>query len=71
MKLDVVGVDVWAASVQDRPGLGVKLTQQIADAGINLRGLSAAVIGRRAIFYPAFNTTADANKAMRRLKQIS
>ncbi len=55
----------------DRPGLGAKLAEQIAEAGINLRGLSAAAIGRRAIFHQAFDTAADANKAMRRLRQIS
>lgn len=55
----------------DKPGLGVKLTGQIADAGINLRGLSAAAIGRRAVFHLAFDSTADAAKAMRRLKQMS
>ena len=55
----------------DKPGLGAKLTQQIADAGINLRGFSAAAIGRRAIFHLAFDSTADTNKAMRWLKKIS
>ena len=55
----------------DKPGLGAKLTQQIADAGINLRGLSAAAIGRRTIFHLAFDSAADTNKAMRCLKKIS
>jgi len=54
----------------DKPGLAVKLTRQIADAGINLRGLSAAAVGKRAIFYLAFDSVADANKAARCLKQI-
>lgn len=55
----------------DKPGLGAKLTQQIADVGINLRGFSAAAIGRRAIFHLAFDSAADNNKAMRCLKKIS
>jgi hypothetical protein len=55
----------------DKPGLGLKVTRQIADAGINLRGLSGAVIGKRAIFHMAFDSIADANKAVRCLKQIS
>lgn len=54
----------------DKPGLGVKLTQQIADTGVNLQGLYAATIGKRAVFYLAFDSTADASKAMRRLKAI-
>jgi len=54
----------------DKPGLGAKLTKQLGEAGINLRGLSAAAIGKRAIFHLAFDCNADANKAMRRLKAI-
>jgi len=54
----------------DKPGLAVKLTRPISDAGINLRGLSGAAIGKRAIFYLAFDSVADANKAARCLKQI-
>jgi len=61
------GIRIAAA---DRPGLGATLTKQLADAGINLRGLSAATIGKRAIFYLAFDSADDANKAMRLLKRI-
>jgi hypothetical protein len=53
----------------DRPGLGTKMTQAIADAGINLRGVSAAALGRRAVTYLAFDNAADANNAMRALKK--
>jgi hypothetical protein len=53
----------------DRPGLGTKMTQAIADAGINLRGVSAAALGRRAVTYLAFDNAADANNAMRVLKK--
>ena len=55
----------------DRPGLGAKLTTQLADAGINLRGFSGAAIGKRAIFHLAFDSNADAGKAIRCLKAIS
>jgi len=54
----------------DRPGLGAKLTRKLADANINLRGFSGAAIGRRAVFYLAFDRPADANKAMRLLKAV-
>ncbi len=54
----------------DKPGLAVKLTRPISDAGINLRGFSAAAIGKRAIFYLALDSVADVNKATRCLKQI-
>ncbi|MFQ6035580.1 MAG: amino acid-binding protein [Sedimentisphaerales bacterium] len=52
----------------DKPGLGAKLTKQLAEAGINLRGFSGAAIGKRAIFHLAFDSNADASKAMRTLK---
>ena len=55
-------------SAVDKPGLGAKLTKQLAEAGINLRGMSGAAIGKRAIFHLAFDSNADANQAMRLLK---
>jgi predicted amino acid-binding ACT domain protein len=48
----------------DRAGLGTKMTQALADAGINLRGISAAALGRRAVTYFAFDSAADANTAI-------
>ncbi|HUT30734.1 MAG TPA: ACT domain-containing protein [Sedimentisphaerales bacterium] len=54
---------------QDRPGLAAEMTQKIAEAGINLRGLSAASMGKHAVFYLAFDSVADANKAIRCLRQ--
>ena len=47
----------------DRAGLGSKITLALADAGINMRGLSAAALGRRSVVYFAFDTGSDANKA--------
>ena len=53
----------------DKPGLGLKLTQSLAEAGINLRGLSGAAVGGRAVFHMAFDTASDAGKAARILRQ--
>jgi hypothetical protein len=53
----------------DRAGLGTKMTQALADAGINLRGISAAALGRRAVTYFAFDSAADAENAIRILKK--
>jgi len=53
----------------DRSGLGTKMTQALADAGINLRGVSAAALGRRAVTYLAFDSAADADNAIRILKK--
>ena len=55
----------------DKPGLGAWLTQKLADAGINLRGLSAAVPGRRFVMYLAFDEPGEASKAMRLLRRTS
>ena len=54
----------------DRPGLGAKMTLAMAEAGINLRGLSAAAIGPRCVVHLAFDSTADAAKAARLLKSL-
>lgn len=54
----------------DKPGLALKLVRTISDAGINLRGLSGAAIGKRAIFHLAFDSIADADKAVHCLKRI-
>jgi hypothetical protein len=53
----------------DRPGLGMKMTRALADAGINLRGLSAAALGRRSVAYFAFDTAEDAANAIKILKK--
>jgi hypothetical protein len=52
----------------NKPGFSGELTAKIAGAGINLRGFSGAAIGNRAVIYLAFDSDADANKAMRLLK---
>jgi hypothetical protein len=53
----------------DRAGLGTKMSRALADAGINLRGISAAALGRRAVTYFAFDSAADADTAIRVLKK--
>ena len=52
----------------DKPGLGAHIACVLADAGINLRGISAAAIGRRCVVYFAFDSKADATQARRVLK---
>ena len=54
----------------DKPGLGARITQALAGAGINLRGISAAAINKRCIVYLALDTAADATKAIRILKSL-
>ena len=54
----------------NRKGAGARLTRSLAAAGINLRGVSAAATGAQAVAYFAFDTRADANRAMRILKSL-
>lgn len=54
----------------DKPGLGATMTQALAEAGINLRGLSAGVIGNRCVVHLALDSAEDAKKAVRALKAI-
>ncbi len=54
----------------DRPGLGAELTEALATAQINLRGLSAAAFGKRCVVYLALDSAADAKKAIRVLKAM-
>ena len=53
----------------DRPGLGIKMTRALAEAGINMRGLSAAALGRRSVSYFAFDNVEDADNAVKLLKK--
>jgi len=55
----------------DAVGLGGRLAAAIADAGVNLRGVSAAVIGRKFVAYLGFDNSADATKAARALKALA
>ena len=55
----------------DAPGLGGRIVAAIADAGINLRGVSAAVVGRKFVAYLGFDDAADATKAGRALRSLS
>src|ERR1700752_1721645 len=46
----------------DAAGLGGRIAMAIADAGVNLRGVSAASLGRKFVAYLGFDNAADATK---------
>ena len=50
-------------------GIAARITQILGEAGINLRGLSAAIIGERFIIYLALDTRGDAMETVRILGQ--
>ncbi len=63
------GADLAALRIDgpDKPGIGATVAKALAAASINLRGLSAAAIGRQSVFYLAFDNKDDAAKAQRAL----
>jgi len=52
----------------NRPGAAAAVARKIADAGINVHGFSAAVLGPRFIAYVGFRNAEDAAKAAEVLK---
>jgi hypothetical protein len=48
----------------DQLGIVAQLSQMLADGGINLRGVSAAVLGTQFIAYLAVDSKDDADKAI-------
>ena len=54
----------------DRKGEGVRITQALAEKGLNLRGLSAAALGERFLCHIALDSPADVAKAMRILRRL-
>ncbi len=54
----------------DRRGLGAKLAQALATNGLNLRGMSAAAIGKKFVCHIAGDSGADAAKVIRVVKSL-
>ena len=54
----------------NKRGQGARLTQALADQGLNLRGLSAAAIGNKFVCHIAVDREADANKVVRALRKL-
>ncbi|HUT33720.1 MAG TPA: amino acid-binding protein [Planctomycetota bacterium] len=54
----------------DKAGQGARIAHALAVAGLNLRGLSAAAIGKCFVAHIALDTAAAAAKAMKVLKAL-
>jgi hypothetical protein len=54
----------------DRAGMGSKITQAVGDAGLSLRGMSAAVLGTKYVCYLAFDSEAAAKQAAAALRAV-
>lgn len=55
----------------NHPGAGAEIARAIGDAGVNMHGLSAAVIGRRFVAYIGFDSTMDLEKAKTALEALN
>jgi len=55
----------------DKPGMGAKLARALAAAGLNLRGFSAAALGKQYVAHLALDTANAAAKATAVLKKLS
>jgi len=55
----------------DRPGLGAEITRSVADKGLNLRGASAAAIGKKTVFWLAFEAADHAAQAAQIIRKAT
>ncbi len=68
--LPAVGINALRIEGPDRQGLGAEISRCVAAADINLRGVSVAIIGRKAIFYLAFKTEGEAKAAAKAIRKL-
>lgn len=54
----------------NKAGFGVNIAEALAVAGLNLRGFTAAALGKRFVAHIALDTANDAAKAMRVLRKL-
>ena len=54
----------------NKKGIGALITGALSEAGINMRGFSAAAIGRKFVAHVALDKAADATAARRILKKL-
>src|SRR5947208_1547759 len=64
------GVSTLRVEGDDRAGLGAELCRAIADQGLNMRGLSAAVLGGKFVAYFGFDNDQDADRAAAAMKAV-
>ena len=63
------GLSQWTSAATlriegpDRSGLGALIAWTVANEGVNLRGISGAKLRERSVFYLAFDSPDDADKA--------
>ncbi len=53
----------------DRGGLGADICRAVADVGLNIRGFSAAALGKKMVNYLAFSSESEALAASKALRK--
>jgi len=53
----------------DRAGLAAEIARAVADRGVNIRGASAANVGRKSVLYLGFATPDDAQAAVKAIRR--
>jgi hypothetical protein len=54
----------------NKPGHGLNIAEALADQNLNLRGFTAAAIGKKFVVHVALDSAADAAKALRVLRRM-
>lgn len=62
--LPAAGMKVMRIDGPDKPGLAARICRAVADRGVNIRGSSAAALGRKMVLYLAFETDSELKEAM-------
>ena len=63
------GIHALRVEGPDKPGLAAAFARTCADANLNIRGVSAAMIGRKCVFYVAFQSAGEASAAAKALRK--
>lgn len=63
-------VSVLRVEGPDKPGTSAMISQRLAEAGINIAGVSTTGTGRKFVAYLAFDDTDDAARALRLLHKL-
>lgn len=56
---------------EDSPGLGHRIASAIAEAGVNMRGVSATTLGGKFVGYIGFHSSQEMERAEKALKKLA
>lgn len=65
------GLHTIRIEAPDRIGLAAEISRAVADAGVNIRGVSAATIGKKSVIYMGFATEEELKLGSRVAKKAA